>query len=328
VNVPLTGNVGSPPRPAAGSRRPDTSATPQTKSKPADDLTSIPGLLTKHRKVLAEHLQITTNEGLADADPEAISVAMFRFRPRPSPEEVREWQECARRKTEEVTDSPPTWERAATFVLSFEQRQVGGQLERQLVAEQAELEVEQPPASWPTWDCSEICDWLQQRLSDTKSPAQAEVPQPQQAGNGSAPYARPGQPPSPATARAGRSQIRIGVVAMVDAKGRAEILLDDRLTARTVECIAPGRLEVTVAGAETGREVRVALRFGRRGQPGWSPHEPAPTSTDGIAELEIPDVATGRYEARILAWTPDASAEPTVAQLGMLSVRLPITSTP
>ena len=131
----------------------------------------------------------------------------------------------------------------------------------------------------------------------------------------------PGQPPGPAAARSGRDQIQIGLVAMVDATGRAEIVSDDRLTAQTVECAAPGRLEVKVTGAETHREVRVALRFGCQGQPGWSPHEPATTSSDGTAELELSDVAVGEYEARILAWTPDASVEPTAAELGMLSIR-------
>jgi hypothetical protein len=117
-------------------------------------------------------------------------------------------------------------------------------------------------------------------------------------------------------------------VAVVDASGRAEIPLDDRLTAPTVECTAPGRLEVTVAGAESGREVQVVLRFGRRGQPGWSPHEPTTTSADGVAEFELSDIAAGRYEARVLAWMPDAPVEPAMAQLGMLSIQQPTTSTP
>lgn len=51
------------------------------------------------------------------------------------------------------------------------------------------------------------------------------------------------------------------------------------------------------------------------------PIEPATTSSDGTAELELSDVAVGEYEARILAWTPDASVEPTAAELGMLSIR-------
>jgi hypothetical protein len=85
---------------------------------------------------------------------------------------------------------------------------------------------------------------------------------------------------------------------------------------------------VTVTGAETDREVLVALRLGHRGQPGWSPHEPATKSGDGMAELELSNVAVGCYEARILAWTPDASAEPAAAQLGMLSIQQPTTSTP
>jgi len=95
------------------------------------------------------------------------------------------------------------------------------------------------------------------------------------------------------------------------------------LIAQTVKCAVPGRLEVTIAGAEPDREVQVALRFQCPGQPGWSPHEPITMSGGGTAELDLSDVAAGEYEARILAWTPDASAEPTAAELGTLSIGMP-----
>jgi hypothetical protein len=237
--------------------------------------------------------------------------------------------EGARSKDEEAaTPAPPAWERAATFVLSFEQRQAEGQWERQLVAQQTELEVDQAPASWPGWDCSGICDWLQERLGDAAAPGRAVEPQLREAGNGSAPDEHPGQPPSTPVSGAGRGQLRITLVAIADGSGSAEIMSEGRLTAQAVQCTAPGRLEVTVTGAGADREVRVALRFARQGQPGWSPRESATMSGDGMAELDLSDVAAGQYEARILAWTPDASAEPAMARLGMFSIRQPTTSTP
>ena len=323
MSGPRTGNAGPRQPRAAGGRRPGASGTTQDKPNSGDDLTSIAGLLGKHRKVLAEQLQINTYAALAGAEPRAIFGAMFRIRPRPTLEQIREWQRIARHGDGEAVAEPPAWERAATFVLSFERRLVEGRLEKQLVAEHTELELEQTAASWPTWDCSEVCDWLQHRLDDAGALGQAEKAQPKAARTGDAPAARPGQRPSAAGVTSGRGQLRIDLAAIVDAAGRAEIVSGGTLIAQTVKCAVPGRLEVTIAGAEPDREVRVALRFQRPGQPGWSPHEPITMSGGGTAELDLSDVAAGKYEARILAWTPDASAEPTAAELGTLSIGMP-----
>lgn len=118
-----------------------------------DDLTSIPGLLDRHRRVLESRLQIATYDALVRADPKAILAAMSRIRsPRPTLAEIRGWQEQAlHRQGAAGLGEAPGWSRAASFVLSFEHRQVNGQLERRLVAQQTELEPEQeqPPSSWP-----------------------------------------------------------------------------------------------------------------------------------------------------------------------------------
>lgn len=278
--------------------------------------------------MLADQLQITTSAALARADPQAITDAMSgRVRPTPSLEKVLEWQEHARRKNEgaaaepdeAAAAEPPAWERAATFVLSFEQRQVEGRSERKLVAEQTELEVEQT-TTWPTWDTSGIADWLQHKLSDVEADDHAAAPQPQPAWAERAPETHPGQSPGDVGMRFGRGRLRIRLATIVDTTGSAEVVSDDRLTAQAVTCRVPGRLEVQVAGAEPKRDVQVALRFARTSQPGWSPDDPTTLSADGKAKIELTQVPTGQYEARILAWTPDVSAEHAAVGMGILSI--------
>ena len=350
MSVAGTGNVG-PRRPrTSGGRQSRASASPRAKPQPGDKLTSIPGLLAKHRKVLADQLQITTSAALARADPQAILDAMSeQVRPTPSLEKVLEWQEVARRNDEgaaaqpdegaaaeseeaaaaaseeAAAAEPPGWEQVAAFVLSFEQRQVEGRPERQLVAAQAETEVEQERTSWPTWDTSgisdEISDWLQHKLADIEAHDQTAAPQTQPAKAERTPKTRPGQSPGEAGMRSGRGRLRIRLATIADTTGRVQIVSDSQLTVQPVTCTVPGRLEVQVAGAETKRDVQVVLRFARTGKPGWSPHEPTTASADGKAKIELTEVPAGQYEARVLAWTPDASAEHTAIGLGVLTIR-------
>jgi len=222
---------------------------------------------------------------------------------------------------EAAAAEPPDWEQVAAFVLSFEQRQVEGRPERQLVAQQAETEVEQERTSWPTWDPSGLSGWLHQQLADVGGHDQATAPQAQQARAEHTPETGPGQSPGEAGMRSGRSRLWIRLATMADTTGRVEVVADNQLTAQAVTCTVPGRLEVQVAGAETKRDVQVALRFARTGQPGWSPHEPTAASADGKAKIELTEVPTGQYEARVLAWTPDASAERAAVGLGILTIR-------
>ena len=84
-----------------------------------DELSRIPGLEQKHTRVLAE-LGVTSTESLAAADQRRIHGAMRRLRPRPTLDDIAAWQEHARRHGSAVVETE--WERAATFVVSFEQR--------------------------------------------------------------------------------------------------------------------------------------------------------------------------------------------------------------
>lgn len=270
-----------------------------------DDLTTIQGLGTRHRQVLIEKLQVTNYEELASADPEAIFEAMVRIRPRPTLQRIRLWKEQARRLRGQAVVEDPGWERAATFVLSFEQRQVESSQERRLVIQQTELELEQPWSSWPDWDCSAICDWLRQRVGGSKPVGPVDAPE-------------------PADERtAGAGQLQIVHAAVVDLTERREAVAEGRSTGQSLECTIPCRLEVAVAGVPPDREVRVALRFRRVGQAGWSPLEPATLAPHGRVELELPDAVAGRHAARLVAWVPDGSTPPTAVDLPELTIRAP-----
>jgi hypothetical protein len=354
VSVARTGDVGARRPRTGGGRQPRAPASPWANPQRGDKLTAILGLLAKHRKVLADRLQIATSAALARGGPQGIIDAMSgQVRPTPSVEKVVERQEFARpndegaaaqpdegaaAKSEEAgaaeseeaaapeseeaaAAEPPDWERVAAFVLSFEQRQVEGRPERQLVAQQAETEAEQEGTSWPTWDPSGLSDWLQQKLADVGGHDQAAPPQGQPARAERTPETGPGHSPGEAGMRSGRGRLRIRLVTIADTTGRVRVVSDDQLTAQAVTCTVPGRLEVQVAGAETRRDVQVALRFARTGQLGWSPHEPTTASADGTAKIELTEVPTGQYEARVLAWTPDASAEHVAVGLGILTIR-------
>jgi hypothetical protein len=261
-----------------------------------DDLTSLPGLLDRHRRILAERLEITTYEGLIDADPQVIVDAVSRARARTSLTVIRRWQDLARRRRKEGLVNTPEWEPAAIFVLSFEQRETGEQLERRLVAEQTELEGEQPISSWPGWDCRQLCGWLQRRVG----------------GEGAAP---------PESAGAGEKPVELSIqqVVVVDAGGRAEAISGGEPRAEGFTCTAAGWLEVAVAGHPARGGVQVALRL-RRGGLDRSTIGPLAVPREGPARIELSEAPPGVHSARVVAWAPDASTAPTAVDLGTLTV--------
>src|SRR5215471_1791419 len=192
-----------------------------------DDLTSIPSLEERHRRVLHLRLGITTLDALGRADPQAILVATSRIKPRPTIEQIRQWQAEARTRAREDGPEAPTWERVATFVLSFEQRALEGRRERQLVVQRTELEREPPPTSWPHWDCADLCGWLRQNLggeepAPVRGPPESEAPDPEESAAG----------------------LHFAGVAVVDSTGRVDAVTEGPPGSRAVDFTPPGRLEV------------------------------------------------------------------------------------
>jgi hypothetical protein len=126
-----------------------------------------------------------------------------------------------------------------------------------------------------------------------------------------------------AAATVGGAELGFENVAIIDSTGRFDALSEGRPAGQQLECRLPCRLEIRVAGAIPDREVRVALRFRPPGQAGWSPQDPATVPAEGPAELVLSDVAPGEYRARLVAWAPDASAQPIGVELGTLTIRGP-----
>jgi hypothetical protein len=267
-----------------------------------DDLASIPDMQDKHRRVLAERLGITTSGELAAADPKDVSAAMRRLRPRPTLAEIERWQDTARGSATRADGSD--WERAATFVVSFEQRGRDGSRERQLVAEQTELEPEQPPEVWAGWDCHEICSWMSGRIA-------ADEP-------GEAPAARV------AAARPGRRKqdaapapIQIQVVGLASEAGEVNLTSKRRAAVPDVlEVSDAGRAVVAVGGVEPDQVVHLVVRVRRPGRAGRNLHKPVVHRGRGQVELPLTKVDVGAHRAKVLAWAPDRS-------VAAASVKLP-----
>ena len=196
----------------------------------ADELSSIPDIQDKHRRVLAGELKITTFRALARADRRDIHRAMRNLRPRPTLEQIARWQDHARSRLSEAADQSD-WHPAASFAVVFAQRQAkDGEWERRIEVERTEVEPEQEGRAWPEWDCREICGWMrgQLGLADVPPPEVQPAAQPgagRRAAGGPAPRgagARPAPPggaepaaPPAATAR-GRGELRIGSVTVID----------------------------------------------------------------------------------------------------------------
>jgi len=164
----------------------------------ADDLSSITGMEDKHRKALARR-QITTLRGLADAGEDVIYRAMGSIKPRPSHNQIAQWQADARSKLleeqredaarsrdeaqredesrgqpAEARGQPPEargrpgeaaadtteWQEVASFVVAFARRRVGETWEQRIEAERTEVEPAPEREVWPGWECSSLCSWM------------------------------------------------------------------------------------------------------------------------------------------------------------------------
>ena len=272
-----------------------------------DDLASIPDLADKHRKVLAERLGVTTSDELAAADPKAISTAMRRLRPRPTLAEIGRWQAAARGSAGRADGSD--WERAATFVVSFEQRERDGSWERQVVAEQTELEPEQPAEVWPGWDCHDACTWMSGRIA-TAGPGEAPAPEAAVAPDRRRKHADP-------------TPIRIDVVALASEAGEVDLAPKRRAAVpKTFELSETGRAVVAVGGVDPDQVVHLVVRVRRPGRPGRNLHKPVVHRGRGRVELPLTRVDVGAHKAKVVAWAPDRSVTAASVRLPTL-VRLP-----
>jgi hypothetical protein len=288
---------------------------------PGDDLTSIPGLQDKHRRVLAEQLKVTTLRALADADPRDIHHAARNLRPRPTFEQIASWQDHARSQLGEAINDRSDWHPAASFAVVFAQRLAGGTWERRLEVERTEIEPEQERKVWPGWDCGEICGWMREQLSrpggalagPEVSPVVPEA---------AAAQPGPAEPEPGAATTSGRVPLQIGSAVVIDPTARVEVVTAGSVAeAPLTDLTGPVRVDVTVAGARPGQEIHVVARVLREGQPGWNPQDPKVIKGSGRASLDLSRLPAGQHDVMLVAWAPDGSASPAVVRLPRLTTR-------
>jgi hypothetical protein len=295
---------------------------------PGDDLTSVPGLQDKHRRVLAEQLEVTTLRALADADPRDIHHALRNLRPRPTFEQIASWQDNARSGLGEATIDSSDWHPAASFAVVFAQRQVDGSWERRLEIERTEVEPEQDRKMWPGWDCGEICGWMRGQLRLPEGPQSGpEVSQPAPAAAPAqpAPAAAPAQPASaqPAARTPARVPLQIASAAVIGPTSRVDVVTAGSVAAAPLtDLTGPVRVDLTIAGARQGQEIHVVARVLREGQPGWNPQDPEVIRGSGQVSFDLSRLPAGQHDVMLVAWAPDGSANPAVVRLPTLTIRV------
>jgi hypothetical protein len=313
----------------------------------ADDLSSIPDVQDKHRRVLTEELKITTLRALVHADRRDIHRAMRNLRPRPTLEQIARWQDHARSGLSEAVTDQSDWHPAASFAVVFARRQVvDGEWERRLEVERTEVEPEQEGRTWPDWDCRDVCGWMRDQLGlpGSAEPAAGDAAGEEPAAGQPAarrPAARATRagdaepaPARPARAR-GRGELRIGRVTLIDpgsqvgpvAAGAAAVPPVEVVTAKPAAESLPAapagplRVEITVGGARRGQEIHAVARVLPRGEPGWNPQDPVVIKGTGAASFDLSRLPEGRHEVAVIAWAPDGSIAPATVTLPELTIQ-------
>lgn len=283
-----------------------------------DDLSSIPGLEDKHVQALGNQLHITTFRGLASAESGVIYRAMSRFRPRPGPEEIANWQDQARRKLSTPVVDPSDWHPAASFAVVFSHRQTSGRWERRIEAERTEVEPELPLFASPSWDCGLVCGWMLDQLPQydgDEGVPETHVPD-------SAPTGATEEPAATAIDHKTRARLRIESATLTDVTGTADLIQAGVLVANSpIELIPPARATVTVTGAQPGHEVVALASIRARGESTSVSTDPVTADDLGRAELNLQPLRVGEHDMKFLAWAPDATAY-------MVSMRLLTTIKP
>lgn len=273
----------------------------------ADDLSSLSGLEEKHARALAKPpLQITTFRKLASAGGDTIYRAMYRFQPRPTPEDIARWQEQARNKLKAPTVDPSDWQEVASFVVAFMQRQVDGGWEKRLEVERAETEPETPSFKSPSWDYSPIWNWMLEHLG--KDSGDEKILATSASSEDQARFSK--ESGSTSKRHMTREHLRIGSAAVIAATGPVHLVQSGEIASPHTELVSPDRVILTVTGAQPGHEVLAVVLIRTHGEAEWNSADPVSADTAGRTELNLVPVTTGEHDIKLVAWTPDATAYP------------------
>ena len=279
---------------------------------PIDDLSSIPDLQEKYRRVLAGKLKITSYRALAHADRQTIYQAMRDSRLRPTREQIAKWQGHARSMLKEATTDRSDWHPAASFAVVFAQRRVGDGWEHRIEVERTEVEPEEDRRIWPGWDCGGICEWMREQIPGGAAPeAAAEA-----AGPAELTVAPAGATPAPAGTATERRELRIDRVTVIGQAASAE-----GAAGSPADPTKPPRIEISVSGGRRGQEIHTAAQILREREFGENLQAPVVIrGATGVASFDLTSLPAGRYHLALAAWVPDGTALPARAELPDLTI--------
>jgi hypothetical protein len=282
---------------------------------PSDDLRSIPDLHDKHRRVLAGQLKITTFRALVHADRRDIQRAMRNLKPRPTLEQIAQWQDHARSRRSEATADRSDWHPAASFAVVFAQREVDDDWEHRIEVERTEVEPEEERRIWPGWDCGRICGWMRAQVPGDAGP-EAE-PEPGAETGAEEAAARATEPAvAPAAEVRERPQLRISRITVIGPARTAETAAADvAVTTSPGGPAEPPRIEITVSGARREQEIHALAWVLHPGESGWNLQDPVVIRGAGVASFDLSRLPPGPHGLTLVAWTPDGTAQPALEEL-------------
>ena len=282
---------------------------------PSDDLRSIPGLHDKHRRVLAGKLKITTFRALVRADRRDVQRAMRNLKPRPTLEQIAQWQDHARSRLKEATMDRSDWHPAASFAVVFAQRQVDDSWEHRIEVERTEVEPEEECRIWPGWECGEICGWMRAQVpGDARPEKEPEPGAGTEAGEAAARATGPAV--APAAGARERPQLRISAITVIGPAAAAGVVAADMaVTTSPGGPAEPPRIEITVSGARPDQEIHALARVSGPGESGWNLQEPLVINGAGVASFDLSPLPAGQHALALAAWAPDGTAQPALEEL-------------
>ena len=286
---------------------------------PTQGLDELVELDKKQRAILDTKLAITTCYQLIMVDRKRIVDAFGRRKNRPSIEDVGKWQDAARRKlasdsaTAASAIADASWEQAGIFVVAFEYRQADDVVERRMVAEQTEVELDAAShqrSEWSDWACKKACRWMADRAGTlaTAMPISSGEPVAEldaiEAG-GDAPLERP--------------RIVVERATLHDATGKTDLVEASRPLAQHLHLWdRPTRLEVLLGDAPTGATSSVILQLVRPG----SKKENLVGRVDRLgrqAEIDLGELVSGTYTPTLVVRAPGGIL-PCLVKLGPVDV--------
>lgn len=281
---------------------------------PSEDVGSISGLQENYQHALEENLGIISIRALAEADEGVLYTALRRTRA--THMQIASWQNAARRKLTETVTEKLDWHDMARFAVNLTRRRVNSKWEPWLTVEQAERGPEAPHREWPSWDSTPLGPWMRSQLDRPEDQTEPEA-----GAVGSMSTASEAEAATAVPSQAG-TKLRIDSATVTDAVHELLLIRDGNLIGGPGEdLILPVRLELTVSGTRSGRQVWAAVWFRRQASPGWSPQEPMIVPSSGQAEFDLSSVPPGEHEVRLLTWASSFGATLAGVTLPKLSFR-------